>query len=393
MNATAKKPVAKKAVEKTVHKPLKSMTPRSQDIGYGPEPVWPAQPAEMERISAMTRMFNWYNYHYGKKEARDCIVDWLARNERTAESKAFAKLPEAAIYKIGIGWICRANLLGLEITDKELDTINATIADYIEAGKSVKEVVEEAVVAVKPNIQDRLREKMSEAAGELEGMYDEMILAGGKMSADYKPVSLLRSMNVAPQLIGQVKEIWQRRLVELKEVAAGKDGDLAEGYGHFGKLQVRNFIKFAEQVVADCDAYVQIKKVERKPRAKKAVPLEKQVAKFKYLKEFAELKLKSESPTKLVGASEAWFYDTAKRKLIHVVADTHLGTFFVKGSAIVGFDPAATVQKTLRKPAEQIRSIVGVGKPAARKAFKDIKATEVKFNGRGNDNLIILKTY
>jgi hypothetical protein len=347
----------------------------------------------MERISAMTRMFNWYNYHYGKKEARDCIVDWLARNERTAESKAFAKLPEAAIYKIGIGWICRANLLGLEITDKELDTINATIADYIEAGKSVKEVVEEAVVAVKPNIQDRLREKMSEAAGELEGMYDEMILAGGKMSADYKPVSLLRSMNVAPQLIGQVKEIWQRRLVELKEVAAGKDGDLAEGYGHFGKLQVRNFIKFAEQVVADCDAYVQIKKVERKPRAKKAVPLEKQVAKFKYLKEFAELKLKSESPTKLVGASEAWFYDTAKRKLIHVVADTHLGTFFVKGSAIVGFDPAATVQKTLRKPAEQIRSIVGVGKPAARKAFKDIKATEVKFNGRGNDNLIILKTY
>jgi hypothetical protein len=393
MNATAKKPVAKKAVEKTVHKPLKSMTPRSQDIGYGPEPVWPTQPAEMERISAMTRMFNWYNYHYGKKEARDCIVDWLARNERTAESKAFAKLPEAAIYKIGIGWICRANLLGLEITAKELATINETIAEYITAGKSVKEVVEEAVVAVKPNIQDRLREKMSEAAGELEGMYDEMILAGGKMSADYKPVSLLRSMNVAPQLISQVKEIWQRRLVELKEVAAGKDGDLAEGYGHFGKLQVRNFIKFAEQVVADCDAYVQIKKVERKPRAKKAVPLEKQVAKFKYLREFAELKLKSESPTKLVGASEAWFYDTAKRKLIHVVADTHLGTFFVKGSAIVGFDPAATVQKTLRKPAEQIKSITGVGKPAARKAFRDIKATEVKFNGRGNDNLIILKTY
>ena len=388
MNATAKKPAAK-----TVHKPLKSMTPRSQDIGYGPEPTWKEQPAEIERISALTRMFNWYNYHYGKKEARDCIVDWLTRNERTAEAKAFNRVPEAAVYKIGIGWICRANLLGLEITEKELDKINSTITDYITAGKSVKEVVEVAEVAVKPNIQDRLREKMQEAAGELEGMYDEMILAGGKMSADYKPVSLLRSMNVAPQLIGTVKEIWERRLVELKEVVAGKDGDLVEGYGHWGKLQVRNFIKFAEQVVADCDTYVQIKKVERKPRAKKVVPLEKQVAKFKYLKEFAELKLKSESPTKLVGASEAWFYDTAKRKLIHVVADSHLGTFFVKGSSLVGFDPAATVQKTLRKPAEQIKSITSIGKPAARKAFKDIKATEVKFNGRGNDNLIILKTY
>jgi hypothetical protein len=377
----------------TAQKPIKSMTPRSQDIGYGPEPTWKEQPAENERFSALTRMFNWYNYHYGKKEARDCIIDWLTRADRTVEAKAFAKILEATVYKIGIGWICRANTLGLQITEKELETINTTIADYLHAGKSVKEVVEVAEAVVKPNIQDRLREKMIEAAGELEGMYDEMIMAGGKMSADYKPVSLLRSMNVAPQMIGSIKEIWERRLVELKEVAAGKDGDLTEGYGHFGKLQVRNFIKFAEQVIADCGAYVQIKKVERKPRAKKAVPLEKQVAKFKYLKEFAELKLKSESPTKLVGASEAWLYDTAKRKLIHVVADTHLGTFFIKGSSIVGFDPAATVQKTLRKPAEQIKSIVSVGKPAARKAFKDIKATEVKFNGRGNDNLLILKTY
>lgn len=87
MNATAKKSVAKKSVEKTVHKPLKSMTPRSQDIGYGPEPTWTTQPAEMERISAMTRMFNWYNYHYGKKEAKDCIVDWLVRNDRTQMPK------------------------------------------------------------------------------------------------------------------------------------------------------------------------------------------------------------------------------------------------------------------------------------------------------------------
>ena len=389
MNATAKKPTAK-----TAHKPLKSMTPKSQDAGYGPEPQWPGQPAENERTSAMTRMFNWYNYHYGKKEAKDCIVDWLARNERAAEAKEFNRLPEAAIHKIGIGWVCRANLLGLEITERELETINTTIADYIAAGKAVKEVVEVAEVAVvRPNIQDRLREKMSEAAGELEGMYDEMILAGGKMSADYKPISLLRSLNVAPQLIGTVKEVWERRLQELQAVAAGKDADLVEGYGHFGKLQIRNFIKFAEQVIADCGTYVQIKKVERKPRAKKAVPLEKQVAKFKYLREFAELKLKSESATKLVGASEAWLYDTAKRKLIHVVADSHLGTFFVKGSSIVGFDPATTVQKTLRKPAEQIKSITGVGKPAARKAFKDIKATEVGWNGRSNDNLVILKTY
>ena len=377
-------------------KHIKSMTPRSLDTGTGPEPTWKDQPNPDERVSQLTRMFNWYNYYYSKKEAKDCIVDWLTRNNRAADAKAFGRIPETTLWSMGMGWLCRANTMGLELTAVELEKINTYIADNIQAHRSVKEVVVAAVAetaVVKPNIQDRLREKISEAAGEIDGMYDEMIRAGAKMSASYKPIAVLRSMNVSPQMVGTIADIWRSRLAELEDVVGGRDSDLAEGYGHFGKLQVKNLVKFAEQVIADCGSYVQIKKSEKKPRAKKAVPPEKVVARFKYLREFAELKLKSESATKLVGASEAWLYDSAKRKLVHVVADSHLGTFTVKGSAIVGFDPAATVQKTLRKPAEQIKSIVGVGKPAARKAFKDIKSTEVKFNGRGNDNLIILRVY
>jgi hypothetical protein len=156
---------------------------------------------------------------------------------------------------------------------------------------------------------------------------------------------------------------------------------------------MRNLIKFCEQVIADCGNYVQIKKVERKPRAKKSVSPEKLSSKFKFLKDFAELKLTSESPAKLVGASEAYLYDTKKRKLVHVVADQHIGSFSVKGSSIVGFDTANSQQKTLRKPAEQLKALLGSGKPAARKFFKDIRATEIRFNGRGNENLIILKTW
>jgi hypothetical protein len=378
----------------TAQKAIKSMTPRSLDVGTGPEPTWSQQPEEGYRKSRLTTMFNWYNYYYSKKEARDCIIDWLSRTGRTAEAKSFARVPENAVTRLGIGWLCRANVLGLALEESELATINAAIADYIAAHQQVQAVVETAEAAVvRPNIQDRLREKLVETAGELEGMYDEMILAGAKMSANYKPVSLFRSMNVAPQMINEIAAQWKTRLAELEAVAKGKDADLAEGYGHFGKLQVRNLIKFAETVIADCGAYIQIKKVERKPRAKKAVSPEKIAARFKHLREFAELKLTGESAARLVNATEAWLYDTAKRKLIHVVADTHVGSLTVKGSSIIGFDTAASVQKTLRKPAEQIRSITSAGKPAARKAFKDIKATEIKFNGRGNDNLIILKCY
>jgi hypothetical protein len=51
------------------------------------------------------------------------------------------------------------------------------------------------------------------------------------------------------------------------------------------------------------------------------------------------------------------------------------------------------MQKTLRKPAEQLKGIGATGKPAARKFYKDIKATEIAFNGRGTENLIILKAW
>ncbi len=376
-------------------KPLKALNPRSADTKYtGSEPEWRIQPTTENRNSRLGAAFHWYGYHYGKKEVKEFIIDWLARNDRQREAKEFARVPESTITNV-YGWLARMSLMGLELNEHEELKLNDQIKLHIGSVKAVKEVVEKTdePIAVKPNIQDRLREKMIEAAGEIEGMFDEMIAAGAKMSADYKPMVLLRGMNIAPQMVGSIADDWKRRMDELQEATAGKDAQLVEGYSNFSKIQLRNLIKFCEQVIADCGNYVQIKKVERKPRAKKAVSPEKLASKFKFLKDFAELKLTSESPAKLVGASEAYLYDTKKRKLVHVVADQHIGSFSVKGSSIVGFDTANSQQKTLRKPAEQLKALLGSGKPAARKFFKDIKATEIRFNGRGNENLIILKTW
>ena len=224
-------------------------------------------------------------------------------------------------------------------------------------------------------------------------MYDDFIKSGAKMTANVKHMPLIRGMNIAPNMIGFITAVWKLRLAELEEVVEGKDSQLVEGYSHLSKVQLRNCVKFCEALLADCQSYISLKKVERKPRAKKAQSPERIAMNFKYLKEFEELGLKSQSPVSLVGATEAFLYDTAKRKLIHVTADSHAGTFTIKGSTLLAFDAITTVQKTLRKPKEQLKAIMSVGKPAARKAFKDIKATEIKWNGRGNDNLVILKAW
>jgi hypothetical protein len=371
---------------------IKPMNPRSPDTKYtGFEPEWRSQPTDTNRVSRLTAAFSWYNYHYGKKDAKELVIDWLSRNDRTREAKEFARVPDSAVVNT-TAWLCRMNVMGLELTESERSHVDTAVRQQIEASRHVKEVVKAAEdVVAKPNIQDRLREKMSEAVGELEGMYDDMILAGGKMSADYKPITILRGLNVAPQMVGDISAVWQRRLTELEDVLAGKDAQLVEGYSNFGKIQIKSLVKFCEAVIADCGSYVQIKKVERKPRKKKPVSPEKLTARFKYQREFPELKLKSVPVTSLVEFQEAWMYDTKKRKLIYVVADSHIGTITVKGTGLVGFDASASVQKTLRKPAEQIKALLTGGVAQHRKYFKDIKATEIKFNGRGSDNLILLK--
>jgi hypothetical protein len=373
---------------------IKPLNPKGADFKYvGPEPTWKFQPTTENRTSSLGRAFAWYNYHYGKKDAKEMICQWLAVNHREKDAKMMRGIPDGAI-RLTPAWVCRMNLMGLELLEHEQCLVDNQIADMLKVKQEVKKVVDEAEAAVaKLTIQDHLREKVSECAGELEGMFDDFIAAGAKMSADWKPIAQIRGMNISPNMVGTISDVWKIKLAEFEETIEGRDADLVEGYSHLNKNQLKQCVKFIEQVIADCGNYVQIKKVERKPRAKKAVSPEKLSAKFKYLKDFAELKLASIAPAQLVGASEAWLYDTKKRKLIHVMADTHIGTFSVKGSAIVGFDTVQTVQKTLRKPAEQLKELLAGGKPAARKTFKDIKATETKFNGRGNENLIILKSW
>jgi hypothetical protein len=371
---------------------IKLLNPRSSDTNIlGMEPTWQVQPTEY-RTSRLSKAFSWYNYFYGKKDARDMIVNYLEAHDRKADVRLLKGIPDSAI-RLTTGWLCRMSMVGLELHDAEQLKLQNQLREILDSKQNeVTEVTEEPAVA-KPNIQDRLREKVSECAGELDGMFDEFVVNGAKMSADYKPITVIRGLNVAPQMISDIANIWKHKLAEFETVIEGKDAQLVEGYGNFSKIQMRNLVKFCEAVINDCGAYVQIKKVERKPRKVKSVPPEKRAAKFKVLMEFAELKLKGLPAASLVDKAEAWLYDTKKRKLIHLVADSHTQAFTVKSNSIIGFSTIETMQKTVRKPADVVKAVQAAGKPAARKIYKDLTTTETPFNGRGTENLVILKAW
>lgn len=107
------------------------------------------------------------------------------------------------------------------------------------------------------------------------------------------------------------------------------------------------------------------------------------------MKEFPELKLKSELPVKIVGASEVWIYNTKYKKL---QVYRSLGALSIKGTTILNYDVATSGAKTMRKP-ELVTGFAGMTKRTLGTEFKNMKTKESAVNGRINEECIILKVF
>ena len=373
---------------------VKALNPRDPDTKYmGEEPFFALQPDAENRGVALARSFNWYNRFYGKKDAKELLCQYVESHGRTDEAKKLRKVDDKE-FLMTLCWLSRMSMRGLELSEHEELTLENEISRLLQlTAKPEIVVTEEKPVTNRPNVQEIMREKAREAAGELEGVFDDFIITG---KASEKTVDIVAKFNVMPQHIPLIVEFWKRKQEEFTVLQEGDDKDIKEAYSHLGKIQVRNVLKFIEQVLGDLNSYISIKKASKAPRKRKAVPVEKLVSKLKYLKEFKDpankLDLVSVHPTKLHGASEAWVYDTSKRKLHHYVADEYSKTFTVKGNTLLGFDTNKSEIKTLRKPGEQIKEVMG-SKPAARKYFAEIKAVAATPNGRFNESMIILKAF
>ena len=376
---------------------VKELKPKDPDLKYfGAEPSFAIQPTAENRLGILQRSFNWYNRFYSRKDAKEFVAHYLDFAGEKEKAKKIRTVPDNTI-PTTLGWLARIKLRGLDLTEQESLRLQTEISRVLEVAKVVaKQEPVTAKESVRPNLQEIMKEKAREAGGEIEGLFDVYLKDGAKSTFTVKVIDEVAKLNVLPQHISIVIDPWNKKREEFEAVLEGNDDQLKEGYSQFTKTQVKNILKYIDQVISDLNSYVTIKKTSRAPRARKAVPVEKIVAKLKYLKTFKDeatkLDLVSLHPTKIHGASEAWVYDTAKRKLHHYIADEYSKTFTVKGNTLLGFDNRQSEIKTLRKPAEQLKEITG-SKPAARKFFKEIKSVATTPNGRFNENMIILKAW
>lgn len=272
--------------------------------------------------------------------------------------------------------------------------------EWLEKGKKIAKVKEEKAKDKpnRPSIQEIMLGKLMEAGGEIDGVLDQLFEDQIKVDSKFNTaiLKILNTYNPLPNHIPQLVESYTHEQKEFKEVIEGKDEQLVEAYSHFNKRKIKSIIGAYDAMIGVLNSYQALKIKNRAKRKTKPITPEKATRNLKYQKRFecetTKLKLESIKPTELHMSKEAWCYDTAKRKLHHYIADDLGGEMFVKGNTLYGFDKTKSAIKTLRKPKEQLKEIMG-SKPAARKFFDDIKAVGVQPKGRFNDSMIILKAF
>jgi hypothetical protein len=182
---------------------------------------------------------------------------------------------------------------------------------------------------------------------------------------------------------------WLEELVEANERIV--DPDLKEAYSHMTKKDLKARMQLFRGIIADCDSYLSNsrKTVVRKPRKTNPKSADKIVSKIKFMKEHTDLKIVSVDPSKIVGASELWAFNTKTNILARYIATSSTG-LSVKGTTIQSFSPMSQ-QKKLRKPVDTLPNITGSTAKAAEKTFASEKTKSNNPNGRINEFTVILR--
>ena len=278
--------------------------------------------------------------------------------------------------------------------------------------------MEETQEIKKPTIQERIHARVQEILEPVETWLEKYIDHPDRFNPDtIKLVDLFKKLNVggvhARKIIEQYeptykefKDVLELRKKNLKfgdldseEDTDSEDRQLLESYEDMSDDVIQKGIKAYDNIFQACDYMIGIANANRKPRKKKEKSPEQQVSKMQYKKEDADLNLKSIDPTEIIYAEALWVYNVKTRKLGKYVARTldprgmnRPGTgLTVKGTSIKGFDEENSIQKTLRKPEQQLKEFADSGPKKVLEFYDAIKTMGVKLNGRINNEVILLR--
>ena len=413
--------------------------PRLKRGGKLAEPKWDdLEKMTGAKIHAYRRFVHgWYYENFKPAELYTFVAEWMLKEEYSKEDvKAVKAAPNSAL-SITAAIVARMDMMGApRLTKPEadhwlslpgtmgelkcsIDFLKESVGKYIEAGKDKvaekEEEEKEKVNVYVPSIQERIRDQAVEQSEDidiwLEGWIED------PSSFDPKGFDFKRhfgSKGVTQAHARKLKSFYEDTLADYNDLErmptkgqlakmSEHDADmweqLKEGYAHVKKNDIKKLRTAIGELMTALDFVIDQAKATRKPRKAKPRSADKVISKLKFLKVDEKYKLASINPIDVVGANELWVFNVKTRKLGKYIASSidpkglgREGTgLSVKGTTIIGFDEKLSVQKTLRKPDEQLKEFKGAGKVALRKFLEDINTTDTKLNGRCNLDTVLLK--
>ncbi len=382
---------------------------KSKNVYFTPEPDWQKYvdvKTEEERLKAFRECDYFARTEIKDKLKTELTRLWIKTKSpwTDKERKIILANPDWAFTPSG-GTFYIESKVGF-IPEQILSHIKKRKEEWMVRGKKALaeklEKQEEKKVKPKISIQDRMKEQISDLCGDFEYFLDELV-DGNKNIKEFDPYKamLIYQPEVKVPHAKLLKEEFANGYAEALEVIEWKDEQLKEAYGNFTLKQRKEYLQYFEKINTACDTMIQTKAVKRKARKPKARSKEKIVQKLKFKINEPELGLASVTPTDIVYANECWVYNTKTRKLgvYHARSKDPRSLkregagLMVKGTTVQEYCEDSSVQKTLRKPKEQLKPFVAGAKTACNKNFEAIKTTDTKMNGRFNEHTIILKTF
>ena len=270
----------------------------------------------------------------------------------------------------------------------------------------------------RPSIQERIAERVREIVVPIEDWLERLITMPDRFNPEtFQLIDHFKKEKVGGVHARKIIEMYETQykeykdLLELrkknlkfKEIDEEGEGDseerqLLESYEDISNEVIEKGIKAHDNIFKACDYMIDIANANRKPRKKKPISKDKLVSKLQYSKEDTKYNLKSIDPKDIITAEQLWVFNTKTRKLGIYVASVldprglnREGTgLSVKGTSVQGFDPEKSVQKTLRKPEEQLFEFMKCGPVKSKTFFSEIKSMEIALTGRINPDTILLK--
>jgi len=376
---------SKNLLKATPVKKKRTITPRGLDAKYlGEEPSWEGQEFlnEDELRSKIASAYNWYNYFLDAKFAREYLMVYML--DSGMSKAAMTMVGKNVDWKLNFTMCKVARMLSMGLEHEKLRTqLNDHLVKLVESGIAITEEEKKAAAAKVSFVKNPADSLIADIEEMIDHNPDE------EWSANF--YSWLKdTRQVKPNQAKAIADYYRPTLAELQEAEKTKDPDLKYAYRHFTKKKLKERIAMFAGIISDCESIVSNKRkaVTRKPRVAKPKSADKVVSKIKYQKEDTALKIVSIDPSKLVGATELWTFNTKYNVLSHYVAGE--GGLSLKGTTLQNFTEAS-LQKKLRKPADVLPSITTSTSKSAERSFNSVTTKASAPNGRVNETTVILR--